>query len=82
MATPVKPYAHPSSSNIMSQDQQDKCAHGLPMTNAEWANKYIDSFSEKELVAYQIAKSHLGSSFSLEKSKGFIEWKLRVCNIT
>ena len=40
-------------------------------------DKYISSLSEKELQAYHIAKSHLGSSFSLEKSKGFIEWKIR-----
>jgi hypothetical protein len=40
-------------------------------------DKYIASLSEKELQAYHIAKSHLGSSFSLEKSKGFIEWKIR-----
>ena len=35
---------------------------------------YIRSLSEKELQAYLIAKSHLGSSFSLEKSLGFIKW--------
>jgi hypothetical protein len=40
-----------------------------------YLNKYIESLSEKELKAYHIAKSHLGSSFSLEKSKGFIDWK-------
>lgn len=37
--------------------------------------KYVESLSEKELKAYHIAKSHLGTSFSLEKSRGFIEWK-------
>jgi hypothetical protein len=37
--------------------------------------QYIQSLSEKELKAYHIAKSHLGSSFSLIKSKGFIDWK-------
>jgi hypothetical protein len=36
---------------------------------------YIDSLNEKENMAYNIAKSHLGSSFSLEKSNGFLEWK-------
>jgi hypothetical protein len=40
-----------------------------------YLNKYVESLSEKELKAYHIAKSHLGSSFSLEKSKGFIDWK-------
>jgi hypothetical protein len=34
--------------------------------------KYIQSFSEKELKAYLIAKEHLMSSFSCQKSNGFI----------
>ena len=38
-------------------------------------DQYVKTLSEKELKAYYIAKSHLGSSFSLSKSKGFIEWK-------
>ena len=37
--------------------------------------QYIKSLSEKEYQAYMIAKSHLGSSFDLEKSVGFREWK-------
>ena len=37
--------------------------------------KYLDSLSEKEKKAYEIARSLLGSSFSLEKSIGFIKWK-------
>lgn len=36
---------------------------------------YLECLNEKEKMAYNIAKSHLGSSFSLEKSNGFIEWK-------
>jgi len=41
----------------------------------DFLHQYIQSLSEKEMKAYNIAKSHLGSSFSLEKSRGFIEWK-------
>lgn len=44
----------------------------------EYLNKYVESLSEKELKAYHIAKSHLGSSFSLEKSRGFIDWKKKI----
>lgn len=36
---------------------------------------YLDSLNEKELKAYNIAKTHLGMSFQLEKSIGFIGWK-------
>jgi hypothetical protein len=35
---------------------------------------YIESLTEKEKQAYEIARSHLGSSFSLEKSLGFIKF--------
>lgn len=35
---------------------------------------YVESLSKKEKVAYMIAKSLLGSSFSLEKSNGYIIW--------
>jgi hypothetical protein len=35
---------------------------------------YLTSLSEKEQKAYKIAKSHLGMSFQLEKSIGFLKW--------
>jgi hypothetical protein len=35
-------------------------------------SQYLESLSKKEQKAYNIAKDHLGSSFSLEKSIGFI----------
>ena len=37
--------------------------------------EYIDSLDSKEKKAYNIAKDHLGYSFDLIKSNGFIEWK-------
>jgi len=39
---------------------------------------YIKTLSEKELRAYIIAKTHLGSSFDLSKSVGFVQWKSRL----
>jgi hypothetical protein len=36
---------------------------------------YIETLNYKEKKSYLIAKSHLGSSFQLEKSTGFVEWK-------
>ena len=36
---------------------------------------YLDSLSEKEKKGYEIAKSHLGMSFQLEKSLGYLEYK-------
>ena len=36
---------------------------------------YLQSLSEKDRQGYEIAMSHLGNSFDLSKSIGFIEWK-------
>ena len=36
---------------------------------------YIISMTEKERKAYEIAKTHLGSLFTLDKTAGFIQWK-------
>jgi hypothetical protein len=42
---------------------------------SEMEKKYIETLSEREYKAYMIAKSHLETSFDLEKSIGFKEWK-------
>ena len=68
----------------MEQQTQTLRSHTTPLNKA--TNKvtnnsislldlYMETFTPKELQAYHIAKSHLGSTFSLEKSNGFIEWK-------
>jgi len=36
--------------------------------------QYLESLSEKEKKAYEIAKEHLGMSFQLEKSVGYLRW--------
>ena len=36
---------------------------------------YLESLTEKEKKGYEIAKSHLGMTFDLEKSIGYLEWK-------
>lgn len=35
---------------------------------------YLKSLTEMEHIAYDIAKSHLGSLFTLEKSNHYLEW--------
>ena len=39
------------------------------------AEEYLESLSEQEQRALEIAKEHLGSSFSLEDSIGFLKFK-------
>mgnify|MGYP001200202965 FL=1 len=36
--------------------------------------EYIQTFTEKEHKAYLIAKDHLGMSFQMEKSIGYLNW--------
>jgi hypothetical protein len=40
----------------------------------EIIEKYIQTLNEKEHKAYLIAKNHLGDSFQIEKSNGFLKW--------
>jgi hypothetical protein len=37
--------------------------------------KYLEQLGDKERVAYSIAKEHLGTSFDVVKSIGYITWK-------
>lgn len=45
-----------------------------PNSMAILCQMYLETLNEKELQAYHIAKSHLGMSFTLEKSNGFLNW--------
>lgn len=43
--------------------------------NCEEIQNYVASLPDKERVAYEIAKEHLGTSFTVEKTVGFLRWK-------
>ena len=45
--------------------------------STEEQNEYIAQLSPMEKKVLEIARSHLETSFSLEKSIGFQEWKKR-----
>ena len=53
---------------------RNACAIGTCVTS-RLSELYIDSLSPKEKKAYLIARDHLGMSFTLEKSVGFLQWK-------
>jgi hypothetical protein len=40
----------------------------------EKEDEYVLSLRDKEKVGYEIAKSHLGSAFQLNKSVGYLRW--------
>ena len=46
----------------------------MPYTQ-EQIDEYIEQLTEIEKIVYEIAIEHLGSSFDLTKSIGFITWK-------
>lgn len=48
---------------------------------SELEQEYINSLSEKERKALEIAKNHLGSLFTLCKTTGFIQWKKKNENL-
>jgi len=37
--------------------------------------KYLEQLGDKERIAHLIAKDHLGTSFDIVKSIGYITWK-------
>lgn len=40
----------------------------------ELLQKYLETLSPIELIAMEIAKQHLGSSFNIFKSNGYMKW--------
>ena len=44
------------------------------MENNKGMENYIKTFNDKEKKAYEIARTHLKSSFNIEKSVGYIKY--------
>jgi hypothetical protein len=44
-------------------------------TLAELSSLYLATLNDRELQAYHIAVSHLGMSFTMERSNGYRQWK-------
>jgi hypothetical protein len=67
-----------SSSSTNKEKSLDKSLVDKSLVDKPLVDKslkeYMKTFTEKEKKAYDIASSHLGSSFSLEKSLGFLQW--------
>jgi hypothetical protein len=47
----------------------------LPLEKQTEIYNYLIQMTESQKKAYLIAKDHLGTSFNILKSNGFIEWK-------
>ena len=53
---------------------KEKCSMNEKCPKEDLGKEFLDSLNEKERMAYHIAKSHLGTMFSLDKSNAFLEW--------
>lgn len=60
---------------FVAKSDQYKMNNDSEMNKNKIIDLYIQSLNEKDLKAYLIAKSHLGSTFAVEKSVGFLKWK-------
>lgn len=58
----------------MSTSTSDVKMHQLAEVLPDNVEKYIQSMSPKDYLAYTIAKEHLGTSFTVEKSVGYLRW--------
>lgn len=59
----------------MIQDASTDNLEKYPEEVRKTIMKYIEQLGDKEKVAYLIAKEHLGTSFDIAKSIGYITWK-------
>ncbi len=58
----------------------DGSSVGVRSTEPKWSIEklkklYLETLTPKEHKSYIIARDHLGMSFTLEKSVGFLQWK-------
>jgi hypothetical protein len=53
----------------------DKISEIKPVSIEELTVLYLKTLDDKTLKTLEIAKDHLGTSFSLKKSIDFLKWK-------
>ena len=64
----------------MEKEKNDNSENSLtnyPEETRALVLQYLQQMNEKEKKAYLIAKEHLGTSFHIVKSIGYIEWNNR-----
>lgn len=57
----------------MTSETENNSRSTNPYTKME--EDYLLSLTPKEKMAYEIAKSHLGTLFTLSKTSGYLQWK-------
>jgi len=56
------------------EQQQQQVVSPQVVSQEEQVNQYLSGMSPLERHGYEIARSHLNSSFNIVKSNGFIQW--------
>ena len=56
----------------MDKEQQQQVSQQV--SQEEQVNQYLCRMSPLERQGYEIARSHLNTSFNIVKSNGFIQW--------
>jgi hypothetical protein len=59
----------------MNQDISTDNLEKYPEEVRQYIIKYLEQLGDKEKIGYSIAKEHLGTSFDVAKSIGYITWK-------
>ena len=59
----------------MNQEISTDNLEKYPEEVRQYIIKYLEQLGDKEKIAYSIAKEHLGTSFDVVKSIGYITWK-------
>lgn len=77
LATPTNHAKQPTTTNSEKTVETVKPVKTAQISNEDQSEitNYINSLSKHETQTLEIAKSHLGSSFTIRKSIGFLEWK-------
>jgi len=83
--TVIAKNAEEISSKELAEDpfnaQLEKRASISELSISKLLDMYLETLTPKERKSYHIAKEHLGMSFTLEKSVGFLQWKKTVISM-
>jgi hypothetical protein len=72
---PIIKKKEPSNDIVASAGANDGKSKPKIVIKMSETSKYISSLTDLERQTMEIAKSHLGSSFNMKKSIGFLNWK-------
>ena len=64
-----------ASSNGVNVSKPIQPILGISGTNAALIEEYIQTLNDFERKGLDIAKDHLGPSFDMKRSSGFLRWK-------